>query len=353
LIGRFSPCPSSFLAASSGLWKAALLSVGLLLLAGVGHAQQTASGSTPTATFSTPGTHQVTLQACNAAGCTSMTKTVVVLDPRPQIASAAIPPRVGVGQAVLLQAAATGRPPLTYRWMFDDGTDPVEVLGNPVTWAAPADVGSYQAHLEVTNGDGFAATAPVAVSVVPWTFTDVPPTHWAWRFIENLFARGISSGCGPQVFCPDNDVSRAEMAVFLLLAKEGTSFVPPPCTEPMFSDVPCSSPFAPWIQELARRGVTAGCGGGAYCPTASVTRAEMAVFLLVTKEGSDFAPDPTCLTDPFNDVPCASPFAKWIRELVSRGVTAGCGGGAYCPTGRVNRAQMAIFLSVAFDLPPP
>ena len=50
----------------------------------------------------------------------------------------------------------------------------------------------------------------------------------------------------------------------------------------MFSDVPASSPFCPWIEELARRGVVTGCGGGAYCPTSPVTREQMSVFLSVT-----------------------------------------------------------------------
>jgi hypothetical protein len=72
------------------------------------------------------------------------------------------------------------------------------------------------------------------------------------------------------------------MAVFLLKTFEGPSYVPPACTGPTFADVPCSSPFAPWVDEAARRGITAGCGGGNYCPARAVTRAQMAVFLATT-----------------------------------------------------------------------
>jgi len=46
--------------------------------------------------------------------------------------------------------------------------------------------------------------------------------------------------------------------------------------------VPASSPFCRWVEELARRGVVTGCGGGNYCPTDSVLREQMAVFLSVT-----------------------------------------------------------------------
>ena len=52
---------------------------------------------------------------------------------------------------------------------------------------------------------------------------------------------------------------------------------PPP---QMFNDVPASSPFCRWIEELARRGSSAGCGGGSYCPGRAVTREQMAVFVL-------------------------------------------------------------------------
>jgi hypothetical protein len=69
------------------------------------------------------------------------------------------------------------------------------------------------------------------------------------------------------------------MAIFLLRSIEGASYTPPACSAPTFLDVPCSSTFAPWIEELARRGITAGCGGGNYCPGDSVTRGQMAVFL--------------------------------------------------------------------------
>ena len=57
-------------------------------------------------------------------------------------------------------------------------------------------------------------------------------------------------------------MTRDEMALFLLRAKEGSGYAPPACTTPMFADVPCSNSYAPWSNELVRRGVTAGCGRG-------------------------------------------------------------------------------------------
>jgi hypothetical protein len=181
------------------------------------------------------------------------------------------------------------------------------------------------------------------------SFSDVSPSHPFYRFVETLLHVGVTAGCTASTYCPEGVTTREQMAVFLLRAREGGSYTPPPCTSAPFPDVPCSSPFAAWVQELVARGITAGCGGGVYCPTAPVTREQMAVFLLKTREGAGFTP-PACTSASFADVPCSSPFAPWVQELVARGITAGCGGGQYCPTNPVTRGQMAVFLTKTFGL---
>ena len=70
------------------------------------------------------------------------------------------------------------------------------------------------------------------------------------------------------LYCPQNPVRRDQMAVFLLKAEHGSGYAPPACAG-VFPDVPCSSPFAPWIEQLAAENVTGGCGGGNYCPEQS------------------------------------------------------------------------------------
>ena len=89
---------------------------------------------------------------------------------------------------------------------------------------------------------------------------------------------------------------------------------------PMFTDVPATSPFCRFIEELARRGVVTGCGAGnLYCPTSPVTREQMAVFVLRTLDPT--LNPPACGTpNVFTDVPATSPFCRWIEELVRRGV---------------------------------
>jgi hypothetical protein len=112
-------------------------------------------------------------------------------------------------------------------------------------------------------------------------FGDVPASSPFCRWIEELARRGVVAGCGGGNYCPNNPVTREQMAVFVLRTLDPT-LDPPPCGTPMFNDVPASSPFCRWVEELARRGVVTGCGGGNYCPTNPVTREQMSVFLAVT-----------------------------------------------------------------------
>jgi len=122
------------------------------------------------------------------------------------------------------------------------------------------------------------------------SFLDVPRSHQFYRFVENLFHNGLTNGCSPNNYCPADPVTRGQMAIFLLNGKFGASHVPPPATGTVFADVPLFYRFAPWIEELARFQITGGCGGGNYCPENPVTRAQMAVFLLKSEHGSAYTP---------------------------------------------------------------
>ena len=137
------------------------------------------------------------------------------------------------------------------------------------------------------------------------------------------------------------------MAVFLLKGRHGGSYMPPPCTG-LFADVSCPGPFADWVEQLFVEDITSGCGGGNYCPSSPVTRAQMAVFLLKAEHGSSYTP-PAC-NGVFADVPCPSLFADWIERLYAESITAGCGGQNYCPNGSSTRGQMAVFLVKTFGL---
>jgi hypothetical protein len=182
-------------------------------------------------------------------------------------------------------------------------------------------------------------------------FLDLDSLNPFHDYVESIVRAGITAGCGGGNYCATSPITRAQMAVFLLKAEHGGSYVPPPC-QGMFADVACPSTFANWIEQLANEGVTGGCGGGNYCPTNGVTRSQMAVFLLKTSQGSSYVPPPATGTV-FADVPASAFAADWIEDLHARNITGGCLTNPlrYCPSNINNRQQMAVFITKTFGLP--
>ncbi len=115
-------------------------------------------------------------------------------------------------------------------------------------------------------------------------FNDVPPANPFYHFIDRLAVLQITQGCSanPPLYCPSNLVLREQMAGFLIRGLHEPGYVPPPPAQQRFQDVGPSNPFYAHIEELAVRGITLGCSANPplYCPGQSVTRAQMAAFLV-------------------------------------------------------------------------
>ncbi len=118
------------------------------------------------------------------------------------------------------------------------------------------------------------------------TFYDVPVAgkEWMEPWIDQFYYEGITTGCGtdPLRYCPEQNVTRAEMAVFIVRAIHVPGFTPPPATG-IFDDVPVPGEewMEPWIEHFYAHGITTGCGVSPlrFCPENNTTRAEMAVFI--------------------------------------------------------------------------
>jgi len=163
-----------------------------------------------------------------------------------------------------------------------------------------------------------------------------------------LAISGITAGCGNINYCPLSPVSRTQMAVFLERGMHGSNYSPPAASGNVFLDVGAGDFAAAFIEQLFQDGITAGCGNNNYCPNATVTRDQMAVFLLRAKYGSSYTPPPA--TGVFGDVDLSHWALHFIEQLAAEGITAGCGNGNYCPEAPVNRDQMAVFLVRTFGL---
>ena len=228
-------------------------------------------------------------------------------------------------------------------------TDVAVVNATQISARTPALPPGSLGNVVVTNPDGTSGTLSSGYVA---NFLDVPQGNTFHPFVTTLVRNGITAGIGGGNYGIAQPTLRQQMAVFLLKGKFGICYVPPPCTPGFFADVPCPSPFAPWIEALANEGITGGCGGGNYCPGNPVRRDQMAVFLLKAEHGSTYVP-PQC-TPPgvFDDVPCTPGvgFPDWIEQLAAEEITSGCGGNNYCPLNPNTRGQMAVFIVKTFEL---
>ncbi len=170
-------------------------------------------------------------------------------------------------------------------------------------------------------------------------------------FIEAIAAIGVTKGCNPPgntKFCPENTVTRGQMAAFLARALKL------PATEVDFFNDDHDSVFENDINRLAAAGITKGCNPPAndnYCPNGKTSRGEMAAFL-VRGFGLTGDVDPARFSDDDGSI-----FETDISRLEQAGITSGCGPESYCPTSPTLRRQMAVFLSralglKALDVPP-
>ncbi|HEY3473668.1 MAG TPA: S-layer homology domain-containing protein, partial [Anaerolineales bacterium] len=231
---------------------------------------------------------------------------------------------------------------------LDKVVTPAAAPGEPDKLAVAVQLdGNYQA-------DPYELFIDDVTLITAESFDDVPFRYWAFDWIQRLYAANITGGCGvaPLRYCPEDTITRAQMAVFLERGIHGANYNPPAVgSSTGFGDVPPTHWAAAWIKQLATDGITGGCGSGNYCPESPVTRAQMAVFLLRSKYGWNYSPPGVGSSTGFSDVPPGHWAAAWIKQLVAEGITSGCETGTYCPEAPVTRAQMAVFLVKTFSLP--
>ncbi len=210
----------------------------------------------------------------------------------------------------------------------------------------------------------FAPANPVTVTfTVDPAFADVISTGQdanvnasQMQAIDLMLSNGITSGCSasPFDYCTDDSITRAQMAVFIVRAILGTNdFVYNPTA--YFTDVtstptdPNYSQFFKYIQKLKDLGITSGCTATTYCPNETVSRGQMAVFIIRARYGAGF-PFNYTQTPYFTDVssdptdPNYSQFFEYIQKMKDVGITSGCTATTYCPNDDVTRGEMALFI---------
>ena len=182
-------------------------------------------------------------------------------------------------------------------------------------------------------------------------FSDVPGFFWAYAEIEACVNAGIVHGYPDGSYHPAEPVNRAQMAVYISRALAGgDDHVPDGPAEATFNDVPTDHWAYKYIEYSVANDIIQGYDPVTYDPTVTLSRDAMAVFISRAVVGGDEnvpddAPEAT-----FDDVPIDHWAFKHVEYCVSVDVVQGYHDGYYHPEYTCSRAQMAVFISRAFDL---
>ncbi len=249
--------------------------------------------------------------------------------PTPPVADFSGTPQTGGSPLTVAFKDTTANGASTWAWTFGDGgtstqKDPSHQYAKP---------GHFDVKLQASNlGGSDAETKADYITVYfPDTLSSTFKDDILW-----IYEHGITVGCAPNKYCPEAGVTRAQMASFLVRA-----FHLPPTTTDYFTDDETSSAEND-INALRKAGITVGCTPSKYCPTATVSRDQMASFL---SRALDLPPT---TTDYFTD-DTGNTHEQNINRLRKADITTGCTPTTYCPKSTVTRGQMAAFLRRAVE----
>ena len=230
-----------------------------------------------------------------------------------------------------------------------------------VTWAGtlddmPLPGGDYTMHLEAVPSSGAPTPQPATFDFTLGSFKP-PSADDEGSIHENdiglIATLGITSGCGPELFCPGQRLARWQMALFLTRLHEVAGFALPTDVDQGFTDIVGLPPeYQSAINQLALLGITRGTGPESFDPQGLVSREQMALFLIrwselagvVLPDGSDQGFADISHTPAEHQID--------INRLAQLGITTGTAPGSFTPDGAVTREQMASFLARIIAIVP-
>ncbi|MDP2349824.1 MAG: choice-of-anchor J domain-containing protein [Chloroflexota bacterium] len=196
---------------------------------------------------------------------------------------------------------------------------------------------------------------PAALPEIPVFFTkafwDVPRGFWADAHIHALAGVRVTRGCGGGNYCPSSNINRAEMAVTMVRAMYGPDYAPPPAIG-IFADVEISDTNT--TADYIEQLYNDGVVNGCGAAPLRYCPNDLVNRAAMAKylvNGLGIATDPP--TGYFTDVSGTvfDAFAPYVEALFREGITLGCGDHLYCPAATITRDQLAVFLVRGLGLP--
>lgn len=132
-------------------------------------------------------------------------------------------------------------------------------------------------HRHVLGEEDFDEPPPRTSTV----FIDVDPDAWYAKWVQQLYDDGFTEGCSPDLlaFCPDDRVTKAELAVFMLRARHGPTYEPDPA-QGLFTDLHPQDWHARWAEAAVEQGIMMACAPDHFCPDHEPGRQLVAVYMV-------------------------------------------------------------------------
>jgi len=181
------------------------------------------------------------------------------------------------------------------------------------------------------------------------SFSDLPSTHWAYKYIADLVNRKVFEGYPDHKFRPDRTISRAEFATIIVKA---AGLQPKKVNYSSFSDVKVTDWSSPWIETAKDylTGYRTANGEYIYNPTAPALREDITVAIVKLK-GYDVArlANRSIIEAMFTDYEGISESAKdYVAIAVENGIVSGFPDETFRPQNSITRAEAAAMLWRAF-----
>ncbi|WHH57766.1 S-layer homology domain-containing protein [Petroclostridium sp. X23] len=252
---------------------------------------------------------------------------------------------------------------ISYPTFQPEMNKPVAIDGNVTIKARTIGMGKLDSEIvtfqyntgEVTEGNGNTAgignmeasknTEASESSGKTVRFADVE-NHWAKDAVNFLLQEGIISGETDTEFKPDEKITRARFAQFLVDAlgikskKNGTV---------SFADVPAGAWYHDVVITASEEGLIMGCGENRFAPDENITREQMAVMIsrILEKKEAAAIQENTVeqIIGKFVDRQDISSWARHGTALtINCGIMKGAGEGAFAPKGAITRAEAAVII---------